>query len=68
MKKDSKTKDLSILFRENYKDWFRHVGVKIKGRRPITRLNQAKRSMFRFIKKRKLLGVAEKERQQYQRV
>jgi len=32
MGKNSKTKDFSILFRENYKDWFRHAGVKIKGK------------------------------------
>jgi len=30
MRKNSKTKDLPILFRENYKDWFRRAGVKIK--------------------------------------
>jgi len=33
MEKDSKTKDFLILFRENYKDWFRRVGVKIKKKR-----------------------------------
>jgi len=30
MEKDSKTKDFSILFRENYEDWFRYTKVKIK--------------------------------------
>jgi len=30
MGKDSKTKDLPILSRENYEDWFRRAGVKIK--------------------------------------
>jgi len=32
MKKDTKTKDFSILFKKNYKDWFRCTEVKIKGK------------------------------------
>jgi len=32
MRKDSKTKDLPILFKKNYEDWFRRAGVKIKGK------------------------------------
>jgi len=30
IRKDAKTKDLPILFKENYEDWFKRIGVKIK--------------------------------------
>jgi len=33
MKKDSKTKDFSILSKENYEDWFKCTKVKIKKKR-----------------------------------
>jgi len=33
MEKDSKTKDLSILFKENYENWFKCIKVKIKGKK-----------------------------------
>jgi len=52
IKKDSKTKNFSILFKENYKNWFRYIKVKIKGKKAYYSI-ELSRTEYTWIYKEK---------------
>jgi len=56
MKKDSKTKDFPILFKKNYKNWFRCIKVKIKGKEAYYSIESNKTEYIWIYKKRETTG------------
>jgi len=56
MEKNSKTKDLPILFKENYKDWFRRAGVKIKKKGAYYSIESSKMEYIWIHKEKEAAG------------
>jgi len=60
MEKNSKTKDFSILFKENYKDWFKCVKVKIKGKEVYYSIESSKMEYIWIYRKGGAVGDSRK--------
>jgi len=62
IKKDTKTKDFSILFKKNYKNWFKRTKVKIKEKRAYY-LIESNRTEYAWIhKEKKTADISKKEK------
>jgi len=57
IKKDLKTKDFPILFKENYKDWFNCIKVKIKEKRAYYSIESNRTEYTWIYKRRRAAGV-----------
>jgi len=56
MEKDLKTKDLPILFKENYKNWFKYAGIKIKKKGAYYSIESSKTEYVWIYRKERAAG------------
>jgi len=60
MGKDVKTKDLPILFKENYENWFRCTGVKIKEKGVYYSIESSRTEYTWIHRERRAAGISRK--------
>jgi len=62
MKKDSKTKDFPILFKENYENWFKRAEVKIKGKGAYYSIESSRTEYTWIHRERGAAGVSREKK------